>query len=115
MPRKTKPLPTITIGGVQPLPEPPGRTDDRAFERIGNRAAGDSFDIKKLEAQSHGTHERPRFRARDKAEVRTTTVHVRCEVLRGAMVYCAQRGVTLSAMTERLWEQLLDETDRRTG
>ncbi len=114
MPRK-RPLPQVQIGAPADPLERASADDDRAFDAIGDRKAGQSYDTEVPRYRSNGTRSEPRFRERDRTDVRQTTVHLPRELLREIAVHCAAQETTFSAETERLWTDYLIARARKAG
>jgi hypothetical protein len=113
MPRKPKPPPKISIGGAV-VSRARALSDEQAFEAMGNRAAGESAEVKNSKAQTHGTCVQPRFRSRDKVEVRTTTVHLPVALLRAVNVLGAETDRSFTDITEKALTEYV-ERQRRAG
>lgn len=114
-PRKPKSPPRVGIGAFAPPTPEQSRDDERAFDAIGSRKGGESFGTEVPRYRSNGTRSEPRFRGRDGADVRQTTVHLPRDLLRRIAVHCAEHETTFSAVTERMWEAFLEGAGRRAG
>lgn len=90
-------------------------SDERDFEAIGNRRAGEDIDTAKSRYPNAGTRSQPRVRDRDGEPVRVTTVHLSSELLRRARIYCAAQETTFSALVTRLVAAELELQDRKVG
>ena len=109
MPRK-RPDPVVAYGDADETEERKAIVEMTA--RAGQQTAG-RHDVSM--AQRHnGTLTKLRTRARDGEPMRATTVHLPRELLRVAMIHCAARETTFSALVEQLLSKLLD-ADRRAG